>query len=66
MVLKYKNDIAQFKEEFEVFEDALETAKELYQKGYDFEIIDDEEYKIYSVNKRDNLLNGYKFIQVNF
>jgi len=66
LVLKYKNDIAQFKEEFEVFEDALETAKELYQKGYDFEIIDDEEYKIYSVNKRDNLLNGYKFIQVNF
>ena len=66
MVLKYRNDIAQFKEEFEVFEDALETAKELYQKGYDFEIIDDEEDKIYSVVKKDNLLNGYKFIQVNF
>lgn len=62
--MKYKNDIAQFEEEFDVFEDALETAKELYQKGYDFEIIDDEEDKIYSVDKKHK--DGYKFVQVNF
>jgi len=66
LILIYRNDIAQFKEEFDILEDAIETAKELYQKGYDFEIIDDDEEKIYSVNKKDNSGYDYKFIQVNF